>query len=252
MLPDFFRGILRKLSPSKAPVDLDEQARQAFEAYNVVGHLLYDYGNSAVLARVVEAQAQPVCIRLAVVLDLDECLVHTQYSSVNYDYPDVMHVALSDEEILTVNKRPGVDAFLSTLAANFDVYLFTSADEGYANPIVDMLDPCAKIFKKRYYYDDCVHENGLNMKDLKCIEMTQSLAHVVLIDNNPLSFLPQPSNAVPIPSFFDNMNDHALAIVLDLLLTLRHVADVRPCLDQVFHIDQVLQDIQIPTFLTEP
>ncbi|OQR82942.1 CTD small phosphatase-like protein [Achlya hypogyna] len=249
-LKEYLWALLRKLAapqkPSPPDVLPDIQTRLSSEAYAVISHLLYNYSNVASLASIAASEAAPIPTRLAVVLDLDECLVHTQYAGSTYSYSDTVEVALSADYIVTVNKRPGVDAFLCSLAEHFDVYLFTSSEAGYANPIVDMLDPTRSIFRGRFFYDACVHTHGLHLKDLRRIlpYMNQSLSHVILVDNNPISFLPQPRNGIPLPSFLDDAADRALPLVLDVLLALRHVADVRPCLDRVFHLATALAPAQ--------
>lgn len=35
---------------------------------------------------------------------------------------------------------------------------------------------------------------------------------MVLVDNNPVSFLAQPSNGIPVPSFYDDPSDDALVV----------------------------------------
>ncbi|KDO21742.1 hypothetical protein SPRG_13158 [Saprolegnia parasitica CBS 223.65] len=105
-----------------------------------------------------------------------------------------------------------------------------------------MLDPTRSIFRRRFFYNDCTHVRGLALKDLRRLlpYLDQSLSHIVLVDNNPMSFLPQPTNGVPLPSFVDDANDTALPLVLDVLMTLRSVHDVRVCLDQVLHLEKAL------------
>ncbi|EQC28452.1 hypothetical protein SDRG_13780 [Saprolegnia diclina VS20] len=243
-LKEFLVRWLGKLVP-KGPSPADASVLPALlaDAYSVTSYLLYDYGTAASLAAVAAANEAPAPTRLAIVLDLDECLVHTQYAHVRYGaFVDAIDVALTPDITVKVHKRPGVDAFLAALAKEFDVYLFTSSEAGYANPIVDMLDPTRSIFRRRFFHNDCTHVRGLALKDLRRLlpYVNQSLAHIVLVDNNPMSFLPQPRNGVPLPSFVDDANDTALPLVLDVLMTLRSVHDVRVCLDQVLHLEKAL------------
>ena len=55
------------------------------------------------------------------------------------------------------------------------------------------------------------------------------------VDNNPISFIAQPSNGVPVSSFYDDPKDNALPVVNDLIDEhLAHAEDVRPVLHGLF------------------
>jgi CTD small phosphatase-like protein 2 len=57
---------------------------------------------------------------------------------------------------------------------------------------------------------------------------------VVLVDNNPLSFLPNPSNGILVSSFYDDPKDDTLEAVMELLHELDESDDVRPILEDRF------------------
>lgn len=63
---------------------------------------------------------------------------------------------------------------------------------------------------------------------------------VVLVDNNPISCVPQPDNGIPIASFFDDKDDRALEELMDLLMELKDVKDVRPILRKKFGLRREL------------
>jgi len=65
-----------------------------------------------------------------------------------------------------------------------------------------------------------------------------------LVDNNPLSFLAQPSNGILVSSFYDNPTDKTLPAVLDLLHRLDGEGDVRPLLDEMFDLSAALAELQ--------
>ena len=66
---------------------------------------------------------------------------------------------------------------------------------------------------------------------------------VVLVDNNPLSFLPNPSNGILVSSFYDDPKDDTLEAVMELLHELDESDDVRPILDGRFGLRDVLDDV---------
>mmetsp|Transcript_7888 Transcript_7888/g.17055 ORF Transcript_7888/g.17055 Transcript_7888/m.17055 type:complete len:104 (+) Transcript_7888:2-313(+) len=66
---------------------------------------------------------------------------------------------------------------------------------------------------------------------------------VVLVDNNPLSFLPNPSNGILVSSFYDDPKDDTLEAVMELLHELDESEDVRPILDDRFGLKEALDDV---------
>ena len=66
---------------------------------------------------------------------------------------------------------------------------------------------------------------------------------VILVDNNPLSFLPNPSNGILVSSFYDDPKDDTLEAVMELLHELDDSEDVRPVLDDRFGLKDALDDV---------
>lgn len=165
-----------------------------------------------------------------------------------------------------VNKRPNLDLFLREITGKFETYIFTAAMEVYAKPVIDRLDPHGDMFRGRLYREHCVHDpaTGAYHKDLRnVLRMRKSLVvddddpaaanasthntspttatppratkrRIVLVDNNPLSFLPNPSNGILVSSFYDDPKDDTLRAVVELLHELDGSGDVRPVLDDRF------------------
>ncbi|OQR81939.1 kinesin, partial [Thraustotheca clavata] len=205
--------------------------------------------------------------RIALVLDMDECLVHTKIlsekkqdyrqdeerpESTNFDYPESFQVVMEDGERVIVNKRPGLDVFLKEASVHFDLYVFTAGLEMYGKPILDVLDPTNTLFKGRFFRTSCTMKRGFFMKDLRSIR--SDLSKVVLVDNNPVSFLPQPSNGIPVPSFYDDVHDRTLESLTKVVMTLRNVTDVRPRLHQLFRLADLLAEHRklLWTIMTSP
>lgn len=63
------------------------------------------------------------------------------------------------------------------------------------------------------------------MKDLLCLG--RDLAHTIIVDNSPHSYVFQPENAVPIGTFIDDLEDQELLDIMPILLAVEHVNDVR-------------------------
>mmetsp|Transcript_30032 Transcript_30032/g.40667 ORF Transcript_30032/g.40667 Transcript_30032/m.40667 type:complete len:80 (-) Transcript_30032:306-545(-) len=54
-----------------------------------------------------------------------------------------------------IYKRPYIKKFLKRVSELGTVSVFTASPKSYADPIIDKLDPDNKIFKHRFFQDDC-------------------------------------------------------------------------------------------------
>jgi len=301
---------------------------------------------------------------LVVVLDMDECLIHSQFLSQQaksfsapeldssssddgdgtmqqedkYRQPDLrptkssafhtdgeeaesiiasnceyFRIHLPDGDLVHVNKRPNLDAFLADVTARFETHIFTAALDVYANPLLDRLEEdLGTHFAGRFYREHCVLDPdlGVYVKDLglildkdqdsaadwgnayeeekkECDDDFVSSAlsssfnegRVVLVDNNPLSFLANPSNGILVSNFvsdivllasifrvafqvqcfgfrqlahflshlhslqYDDPKDATLEAVMELLLELEQAEDVRPVLESKFGLKDALRDV---------
>jgi len=194
--------------------------------------------------------------RLKVVLDMDECIIHSVFTDssaaghVSYGRPpntpsttsrpnpvETFPLRLLDNSSCIVNKRPHVDWFLEQVAIRFDCYVMTAGTREYAEPLLDALDPYG-LLKGRFYRDDCIFHEGHFLKDLTLV--AEDPKRVVLVDNNPASFVLCPANGIPVPSFYDDPRDRALQHTLDVLLKLEDAKDVRRPLRQMYGLESKL------------
>jgi len=153
---------------------------------------------------------------------------------------------LGDGVSCTVYKRPGLDDFLRACSEEFETHVFTAGTQGYAEPLLDHLDPDRTLIKGRFYRADCrpVKVWGGQTQFLKDLSaVTPELHRTVLVDNNPLSFVCQPSNGIPVPDFVGK-SDQILPAVLRLLRQLAPLEDVRPTLDTMFELQEQLRDMR--------
>lgn len=90
---------------------------------------------------------------------------------------------------------------------------------------------------------------GAFLKDLSVLGIESTdMSRTVLVDNNPLSFICQPTNGVLVASFYDDPNDTALASVMQLIRHLDHAGDVRPILKDMFRLDTLLGEYRNALF----
>ena len=205
--------------------------------------------------------------RLKVVLDMDECLIHsTAFSDRDGDHRqtetsrpndlsgaeqvvETFTLVMADGVSCTVLKRPHLDVFLEACAEEFDTFVFTAGTEDYASPLLDYLDPDKQLIIGRRYRSDCrlvrIPAQGLHfLKDLRAVVPDEEdHSRLVLIDNNPLSFVCQPRNGIPVPDFVGDPDD-ALPAVLELLRQLKGLKDVRPTLHEMFGLEGRLASLR--------
>jgi hypothetical protein len=188
--------------------------------------------------------------RLIVVLDMDECLVHTVWSDTETNEQTsaaLSKFALSmrgDDRRPTVNLRPGLEPFLRALCTDpeLEVHIFTAGTESYAAPLLDTLEGLLHVsLPRRHFRSACTVRNEHYMKDLSTITgRGDNLARVVLVDNSSTSFVPQPDNGIPIVDFLADPCDSALAPILTLINELKSQEDVRPVLVRRFGLAETL------------
>ena len=141
--------------------------------------------------------------------------------------------------------RPGLQEYLRELTELADVYAFTAAMSVYARPVIKYLDPEQKIFQNVWYRDSCklirVGHSELHTKDLETMKQHFDSNRTILVDNNIFSFIPQPSNGILVPAFYDNPKDNVLPQVLDIVKELQTERDVKPALHDMFDLTGQLQ-----------
>jgi RNA polymerase II subunit A small phosphatase-like protein len=162
------------------------------------------------------------------VLDLDETLVHSSFKPINNaDFIIPVEVEDQTHQVYVV-KRPGVDKFMKRVGEIFEVVVFTASLAKYADPVLDLLDK-HRVTRTRLFREACVQHKGNFVKDLS--KLGREMKSVIIIDNSPASYLFHPHHAVPIDSWFDDMNDTELLDLISFLEDLAKVDDVCTVLD---------------------
>ncbi len=191
------------------------------------------------------------------ILDLDETLVHSScnspffYNNNNnfnnnnnnnfnnnfYDFEYTIYYKNKNIPIY-VYKRPYVNEFLYQMSKLFTIYIFTSSMKEYSNKLIDLLD-FEKCIDKRYFRENCTKLNDLYVKDLNKLfdrkKFTNDYVNknIIIIDNNPISYLFNHNNAIPIDSWNLNKNDDELLKLIPLLEFLSNVDDVSKVIKEI-------------------
>lgn len=178
--------------------------------------------------------------KMTVVLDMDETLVHSEFlNGEDYNYrqeEDTRHTANNNGpdffldvcDGVAVHTRPWLTDFLEQLAKHFEVGIFTAAEEVYAGPVLDTIDPNGLI-AFRLYRDSTVEFQGTQfVKDLS--RLGRDLRRTVLVDNNLQATLASPDNSLMIEDYYGDNSDMELKRILSLLRRLDRLDDIRPML----------------------
>jgi Dullard-like phosphatase family protein len=165
----------------------------------------------------------PICPthfgKLTVVLDLDETLICTYKAEAVPDWlcddPDAHFFTVQygkpgmPGSRVVVYERPGLREFLLALSEFCELVLFTAGLSSYAQPLADYIDPEGKLFSGMLFREaTCSSQRRDHVKDLG--RLGRDPGRMVLVDNNPYSFLLQPANGVPCLPFHGDTQDSQL------------------------------------------
>lgn len=167
-----------------------------------------------------------------IVIDLDETLVHSSFKPIsNADFIVPVEIDNVIHQVYVL-KRPYVDEFLCKVGELFECVLFTASLAKYADPVADLLDKW-DVFHSRLFRESCVFHRGNYVKDLS--KLGRDLPQVIIVDNSPASYIFHPENAVPVASWFEDMNDRELLDLIPFLEQLSKVDGVYRLLKEAFN-----------------
>jgi hypothetical protein len=125
--------------------------------------------------------------------------------------------------------------------------VFTAGHESYANVVINLIDPEAKIFSKRLFRNSCIQTDiNLFIKDLRILG--KDMGSVIIVDNSIFSFASQLDNGVPIIPFYDDKEDCILPKIKDYLIKLKDLEDIRVINRKTFSLSK-LCELEVSSFL---
>ena len=140
------------------------------------------------------------------ILDLDETLVHFQMKSSKGG---------------TLRARPYLFGFLEEMGHYYELIIWTSATEAYANSLIDAIEYEKNYFDYVLYREHAIIIGDDFVKDLTRIG--RGLDRIIIIDDMPQNFRLQKENGITIKPFFgDDLDDSAL---YELVPILKHIAE---------------------------
>jgi CTD small phosphatase-like protein 2 len=129
---------------------------------------------------------------------------------------------------------------LENLSKYFEIIIFTASHQGYADRVIDILDPQGDLVSHRLFRNHCFQsKQGVYVKDLRIIN--RKMEDMILVDNALYSYGLQLANGVPIIPFYNCKEDAELLILSEYLMSLRDEPDVREINNSVFRYDCLLE-----------
>ena len=154
--------------------------------------------------------------KYTLVLDLDETLVH--------------YIEEKDRHYVQV--RPFAEYFISEMGKYFELVIFTSAEEEYANIVLDEIDK-NKVISHKLYRRHVDYNDGLCLKDLN--KIGRDIKKVCIIDNDKNNFKLHEENGIEIKEFLGEQDDNELDLLGDLLMSIieSNADDIRPVIKDI-------------------
>ena len=154
--------------------------------------------------------------RYTLVLDLDETLVH--------------YIEEKDRHYVQV--RPYAEYFISEMGKYFEIVIFTSAEEEYANIVLDEIDK-NKVISHKLYRRHVEFNDGFCLKDLN--KLGRDIKKVCIIDNDKNNFKLHEDNGIEIKEFLGEQDDNELDLLGDLLMSIveSNLEDIRPVIKDI-------------------
>ena len=167
------------------------------------------------------------------VLDLDETLVHSSMTPFSKQSDITIKINVKGRNYTVyVLKRPFLEEFLLQMSYIYEIIVFTASLGEYAEPLLKIIDT-HKVVKYILNRGQCLLFEGMFIKDLGVIN--RDIKNIIIIDNNPISYMKNKENGIPILSWFDDPKDKELIKIIPLLKYLSKVDDVRPIIKQIVY-----------------
>ena len=164
----------------------------------------------------------------SLVLDLDETLIYFKTKN-------------NGEEGGILRVRPGINSFLDEIGKYYELIIFTTATQEYADTLIDAVEEDKIYFDHRLYREHAVIIDNDFVKDLTRIG--RPLDKIIIVDNMPQNFRLQKENGIIIKAFWgEDIYDTALIDLIPILVNIaKEGGDVRKSL--VKYKDEIVKNV---------
>ena len=146
--------------------------------------------------------------KFSLVLDLDETLISFKLEA-------------NEENKGTIRFRPYLDSFLQKVKEKYEIIVFTSGTQDYADPLEDAIEQDEKYFDARLYRQHTIACGKDIVKDISRIG--RPLDKILIVENMPQNYRLQKENGILIKSFYgEDIYDTALMSLGDILMKIAY------------------------------
>ena len=166
--------------------------------------------------------------KFSLVLDLDETLISFKLEP-------------NEENKGTIRFRPYLDSFLQRVKEKYEIIVFTSGTQDYADPLEDAIEQDEKYFDARLYRQHTIACGKDIVKDISRIG--RPLDKILIVENMPQNYRLQKENGILIKSFYgEDIYDTALLSLGDILMKIANeFNDVRKGISK--YKDEILNKV---------
>ena len=133
----------------------------------------------------------------------------------------MVHFKIKSSKGGTLRARPYLFGFLEEMGHYYELVIWTSATESYANSLIDAIEYEKKYFDYILYREHAIIIGDDFVKDLTRIG--RGLDRIIIIDDMPQNYRLQKENGITIKPFLgDDYEDSAL---YELVPILKHIAE---------------------------
>ena len=164
----------------------------------------------------------------SLVLDLDETLINFKPKN-------------NGEEGGVLRVRPGINEFLDEVGKYYELIIFTTATQDYADALIDAVEEDKIYFDHRLYREHAIINGNDFVKDLTRIG--RPLDKIIIVDNMPQNFRLQKENGIIIKAFWgEDSFDTALCDLYPILVNIaKEGGDVRKSL--IKYKDEIVKKV---------
>lgn len=171
------------------------------------------------------------------IIDLDETLIHSSSNHQAGEHVFTIKTRAQGLVSFSVVVRPFAREFLQAVKQYYTLILFTASDKAYASKVLHLIDPNDDIFALKLYKHSCLTiDNKFSIKDLRMFRNIH-LDDIIILDNNPVCYLLQPGNAIPITSFYFDLEDIELKKLSTILAYIAPIKNKQAALKNYFYKD---------------
>ncbi|XP_058013063.1 CTD small phosphatase-like protein 2-B [Ahaetulla prasina] len=126
---------------------------------------------------------------------------------------------------VSIKLRPHLPEFLEALAKIYEIFVFTTAKQDYADQMLKVLGPQRKLIRHQLSQEDCLCSHGSYVKDLSVVE--RDLDRTVAVATCLQAFPYQMSNVIVVPEWQGDRQDKELLRLIPALQTISQAVDIR-------------------------